>query len=296
MKINDESSNKPGGNMSEEESTNEDNQVGSKIKLKKIGLKVFGGLLILVLLAGGFYGYLYASTPSHLRSPEFEHYHLRAQIVVDGELVDFSREEFQEEYDATSCSAEITGQPIDFHDDTDQMAHVHWRGITGGEFLKFYGWNLIGGEDDSLGRRYDQGMMSMHRIETAGSLLPEAPEGADYYIYVGDKDGYEQKDWNEFLNMDLEDFLGKKSFPNNGEDTSFNVFDLFTQKTYAHGGVEVDEHDEAVEGEDDQERLERINNLIGNVVIFAQDTEPTDEQILERFNNLVPLHDSVCGG
>jgi hypothetical protein len=32
------------------------------------------------------------------------------------------------------------------------------------------------------------------------------------------------------------------------------------------------------------------------VVIFAQNDEPTDEQIRERFNNLVPLHDSTCGG
>ena len=256
-----------------------------------------GGIVALALLifSGGYYGYLYASTPSHLRNPEFEHYHLRTQIVVDGEPIDFSHREFQEEYDKNSCSAELTGQPIDFHDDMDQMAHVHWRGITGGEFLKFYGWNLIGGEDDSLGRRYDQGMMRMHRIDTAGDLLPEVPENANYYVFIGDENGYEQKNWDEFLEMDLEDFLDKKSYLNTDDETSVNPLDWITQKAYAHGD-EDDGHIEVSELENEEEKLERINNLIGNIVIFAQETEPSEEQIQDRFANLVPLSDSVCGG
>ena len=256
-----------------------------------------GGIVALALLifSGGYYGYLYASTPSHLRNPEFEHYHLRTQIVVDGEPIDFSHREFQEEYDKNSCSAELTGQPIDFHDDMDQMAHVHWRGITGGEFLKFYGWNLIGGEEDSLGRRYDQGMMRMHRIDTAGDLLPEVPENANYYVFIGDENGYEQKNWDEFLEMDLEDFLDKKSYLNTDDETSFNPLDWITQKAYAHGD-EDDGHIEVSELENEEEKLERINNLIGNIVIFAQETEPSEEQIQDRFANLVPLSDSVCGG
>ena len=288
-------SNNKGGVMKDNESTKENEEIKSTSKLRQLGIPFAGVVAAILLVAGGFYGYLYASTPSHLRNPEFEHYHLRTQIVVDGESVDFSHNEFQEEYDANSCSAEITGQPIDFHDDQDQMAHVHWSGITGGEFLKFYGWNLIGGEDDSLGRRYDQGMMRMHHIDTAGNLLPVIPDDANFYVYIGDADSYEQKDWDTFLSEDLEDFMGKKSYLNTDDETSFNPLDLFTQKAYAHGG-EVDEHAKPVEGENDEERLERINNLIGNVVIFVQDEEPSDEQIKDRFNNLTPLRDSVCGG
>jgi len=287
--------NNKGDIMKENEPIEEQKEVKSTSKLKQIGLPIIGVVTAILVLSGGFYAYLYAFTPSHLRNPEFEHYHLRTQIIVNGEPVDFSQNKFQEEYDATSCSAELTGQPIDFHDNQDQMAHVHWSGITGGEFLKFYGWNLIGGEDESLGRRYDQDMMRMHSIDTAGNLLPAQPEGTNFYVYVGDKDSYEQKDWGTFLNEDLEDFMGKKSNLNRDDETSFSPIDLFTQKAYAHGN-EADEHSEPTEGEDDEARLERINNLIGNVVIFAQNEEPSDQQIQDRFNNLVPLHDSVCGG
>lgn len=283
--------------MEKQENTTEEKPKQETIHSSKKSWFVKGGIVALALLlfSGSYYGYLYASTPSHLRNPEFEHYHLRTQIIVDGKPVDFSHDEFQEDYDKNSCSAELTGQPIDFHDEMDQMAHVHWRGITGGEFLKFYGWNLIGGEDDSLGRRYDQGMMRMHHVRTAGDLLPEVSDSANYYIYIGDENSYEQKNWDEFLEMDLEDFLGKKSYLNTDDETSFNPLDWFTQKAYAHDD-EDDGHSEASEFEGDEEKLERINNLIGNIVIFVQETEPSEEQIQERFDSLVPLSDSVCGG
>lgn len=252
-----------------------------------------GGLaaLVFLLLGVGYYGYLYSSTPSHLRNPEFEHYHLRTQIVIDGEPVDFSREEFQEDYDKNSCSAELTGQPIDFHDGVDQMVHVHWRDITGGEFLKFYGWNLIGGQDDSLGRRFDQGILDIPRIDIAGDLLPDAPEGSTFYIYTGDESTYEQKNWQDFLYTDMEQFLGKESLLTNEETSLFNPLNWFMQKVNAHGSVDDGHQDES-----EEERLTRINNLIGNIVIFVQDSAPSDEQIKNRFNSLVPLTDSVCGG
>lgn len=42
--------------------------------------------------------------------------------------------------------------------------------------------------------------------------------------------------------------------------------------------------------------LKKINNLLGNIVIFVQQNEPTTDQIKLRFDSLEPLGDSVCGG
>ncbi|MCA9344515.1 hypothetical protein KC946_01640 [Candidatus Saccharibacteria bacterium] len=268
-----------------------ENEVASKSNKKSWFIK--GGIVALALLlfSGGYYGYLYASTPSHLRNPEFEHYHFRTQIIVDGTSVDFSEEEFQQDTPGT-CSVEVSGTPIDFHDNTNQMTHIHWDGITGGEFLKYYGWNFIGGSDDSLGRRHDEGFMRMHSVERFGNLLPDISEGSNFYVYTGDADGYEQKNWDDFLSQDLEVFFGKNSSLSKDEQASL-LEKIFFPKAYAHGS-EVDEH--IVESDKTEEELTRINNLIGNVVIFVQDTEPTEQQIQERFANLVPLSDSVCGG
>lgn len=251
-------------------------------------LYVVSGIIGFVVLAGGYAGYIYARTPDHMRSPAYEHYHLRTQIVVDGKPVDFSRDEFQVHDDSSSCSTDISGHPIDFHDNVDQMAHVHWKDMTGGEFLKYFGWNFIGGNDDLLGRRYDQSAVKPHEVKIFGKLLPAIPDDANFYVYVGTSDAYQQKNWNDFLRQDMEEFFGKQSTIG-GEQTS--VLDWLFPKASAHGEV-IDEHEE----DKSEEELTRINNLIGNVVVFAQKDEPTDEQIRERFNNLTPLSNSTCGG
>jgi len=141
-----------------------------------------------------------------------------------------------------------------------------------------------------MGRRYDAGMMPSS-VKIYGKLLPAIPDNANFYVYVGDKDNYQQKSWDEFLNQDLETFFGKKSnIGHSDEVSSSSVLDWLFPKAYAHGGV-MDEHPSSKS----EEELTRINNVVGNVVIFVQEKEPTQEQIKARFDNLVPLHESSCG-
>jgi len=258
---------------------------------KRVVAYALGAVVAVVLLVGGVYGYVYASTPEHLRKPTYQHYHYRTQILVNGKAVDFSKDEFQVvSGNSTTCSAEVGSIPIDFHDKMDQLTHVHWNGMTGGEFLKYFGWNYIGGEDELLGRRYDAGIIPSS-VKIYGKVLPTVPDKANFYVYVGDKNDYQQKVWNDFLKQDLETFFGKKSnVGHNEEVSSANVLDWLFPKASAHGGV-VDEHP----SEQSEEELNRINNLVGNVAIFVQENEPTKEQIQARFDNLVPLHESTCG-
>ncbi len=257
----------------------------------KRALGYTGGIIAVALvLVSGVYGYLYTSTPSHIRKPTYQHYHFRTQILVDGKAVDFSKDEFQKEtVTATTCSAAVGGVPIDFHDKMDQITHVHWGGMTGGEFLKYFGWNFIGGSDELLGRRYDAGLIPSS-VKIYGKFLPNIPEKNNFYIYVGNKNDYQQKSWDDFLKQDLETFFGKQSNIGHSEATSFNPFNWLFANVYAHGG----EIEENASNKSDEE-LTRINNLVGNVVIFSQEKEPTKEQIVARFDKLVPLHDSTCG-
>lgn len=257
---------------------------------KKILLYVCAAVAGVALVVAGLYGYTYTSTPEHIRKPAFEHYHFRTQIIVDGTPVDFSKGEFQNETPG-SCSAEPGGTPVDFHDNMDQMTHIHWKDMTGGEFLKYFGWNFIGGSDSSMGNRFDEGMMPQS-VSIFGKLLPALPQNTNFYIYTGDKDSHQQKSWDDFLYKDLEDFFGKRSNLGQANQGGFSPLAWLFPKASAHGGV-VDEHEGS---EKSEEELTRINNLVGNVVIFAQEDKPIEEQVQARFNNLVPLHDSTCGG
>jgi hypothetical protein len=256
-------------------------------------------VVIILLIVVAFYGYFFVTTPPHIRNPKYEHHHFRTQLVVEGRAIDFGENKFQEPT-PNVCSGELAPTPIHFHDNLDQMTHVHWQGMTGGEFLKYYGWNFIAGNDKTLGYRFDE--IIPRKVGIHGRLLPQPSANAQYYVYIGDEHGYQQKDWNDFIYQDLEQFFGKQSrVP---KSTSF--LNWFIPKASAHGDDEdSDSHEiptmpgapaNESKSPKSQEELTRINNLIGNVVIFVQEREPTDEQIKARFNKLVPLQDSICGG
>jgi hypothetical protein len=232
----------------------------------------------------------YSSTPGHIRRPSDEHAHLRLQVSVDGQSIDFSKEPYQHPYSDGYCSDEISEEPFHFHDHRDQMMHIHWEDMTGGELLKYYGWNLIGDQDDSLGYRFDKGLLKRQKVSIHGKNLPAPAEGSQYYVYIGDEKAHERKSWDDFLQQDLETFLDKRSnLPDSSEEAASSGF--FFTKAYAHGEVK-DGHKETP----DKAQLERINNLLGNIVIFAGTSEPTGAQVQERFDNLLPLSESSCAG
>lgn len=144
------------------------------------------------------------------------------------------------------------------------------------------------------GYRYDQSMLRPHKVTIFGKVLPALPDSPNFYVYAGDKGGYQQKNWNDFLRQDLEDFFGKKSNLGGEQAAGPSLLAWLFPKASAHGG-QIDEYNEADANMSGAE-LTRINNLIGNVVVFVQKDEPAKEQIQERFNNLAPLHSSTCGG
>lgn len=268
-------------------------------KWAKIGITV---VIAVVLILLSYAGYIYTASPTVIREPKLEHYHFRMQILVNGKAEDFSSKSYQTGYAKDQCNANLPEQPIHFHDSKDQFTHIHWEGMTGGMVMKYYGWNYIGGMDNSLGYKLND-LGDIQKVTTHGNYLPGIPEGAKFYVYTGDENSYRERSFDEWKNQDLEQFFGVTSnFPahdinKNGGEEQASVLDKLFPKAYAHG---TEDHTnasvETAETETEAEKLTRINNLVGNVVIFVQKDKPNGDQIKARFNNLEPLSDSTCGG
>lgn len=236
---------------------------------------VVGLFATVIVVAGSWVAYAYASTPSSLRHPTSTHYHFRLQIIADGQAVNFAGDTYQTEFNKDICSALLTKEPVHFHDKLDQFVHIHWNHLTGGIVLKDYGWNLIGGASDTLGYRFDQ-LPKIVRVPIHGRELPKLASGDRYFVYTGDSSSYTQRTWSDFLNTDLANFFS-------GKKTATSPFASL---------VPAAEADSAPT----DEQLTELNHVLGSVVIFAQKTPPTNAQIKDRFNNLVPLPMSACGG
>lgn len=281
-------------------------------------------LACLIILAGAVTGYVYASSPVTVRQPLLEHYHFRMQILVNGKAENFANAKYQTGYSKDNCNVALPAMPIHFHDSKDQFVHIHWEGTTGGQVLKYYGWNFVGGMHDLLGYRFDQ-LPNITKVPIHGEILPTIPNDATFYIYTGDSKGYKEKKFDDFTHQDLEKFFGVTSnFPahklnEQKRHTSFlNVIEPSAHAAPDNmGGMSMDSamsndtgapiNDNSLLHTDtstthstgaihSQEELKRINNLLGNVVIFVQKDKPSDQQIKDRFNHLEPLSDSVCGG
>ncbi|MFO0920229.1 MAG: hypothetical protein U0451_00990 [Candidatus Saccharimonadales bacterium] len=260
----------------------------SKFRAVFMYFAIVACVLVSVILL--FYTYAFAVSPAVIRKPKLEHYHFRMQILVNGKAEDFSTSRYQVGYSKDQCNTSLPVQPIHFHDNKDQFVHIHWNGMTGGMVMKYYGWNFIGGKRDALGYKMDD-LTDIQKVSIHGDYLPTIPHDANFYIYIGDESGFKEKGFDDWVRQDLEDFFDTRSnFPGNDNETS--LIDRIFPKTYAHDG---EDHSGAQSGEE-KAKLTRINNLVGNVVIFVQADRPTDAQIHERFQRLVPLSDSTCGG
>lgn len=271
------------------------------ISKRRIGKRVKIGLavaLAIALMPVSYAGYVYAASPVVVRDPKLEHYHFRMQILVNGKAEDFSTKAYQTGYAKDQCNANLPEQPIHFHDNKDQFTHIHWEGMTGGMVMKYYGWNYIGGMSNALGYKLDN-LKDPQKVTTHGNYLPAVPKDANFYVYSGDENSYKERSFNDWKSQDLETFFNTTSnFPahdiNKGKTS---LLDKVFPKTYAHGDEDHSTTNATTaDSETEEQKLTRINNLVGNVVIFAQKDKPTDQQIKDRFNDLEPLTDSTCGG
>jgi hypothetical protein len=250
-------------------------------------------LLTTIFVIGSYGTYMFAVSPQQIRKPTMQHYHFRMQVLVDGKAENFGANRYQQDYAKDQCNVNLAEQPIHFHDNKDQFVHIHWDGMTGGMVLKYYGWNYIGGMDNALGYKLDN-LADIQKVTTHGNMLPAVPKNSSMYVYVGDAYGYQAKKFDDFIKQDLERFFDKRSSFQDEMQASF--LDRLFPKAFAHTGHGHEEEWDASPAEAKQERLARINNLLGNVVIFVQKDAPSKSQVAERFNHLEPISDSACAG
>jgi hypothetical protein len=256
-------------------------------------------VIVLVLFVAAGFGYAFASTPGNIRNPGFEHLHFRMQLMVNGKAENFAGKQYQQGYAADNCNAALTLNPIHFHDNKDQFVHIHWANITGGQVLKYYGWNEIGGTDGLMGYRFDT-FPNLVAVPIHGPALPKLPKDAKFYVYTGDQNSYKQRDYQDFLHTDLETFFNKQSTIQ--QKDSLSLLDKLFPKASAQDmtgmeGMDMTDTTKQVQSvTHTQDELKRLNNVIGSVVIFVQKDKPTDQQIKAKFDNLLPVSESACAG
>jgi len=279
-------------------------------RFKKIRIFIYILLAFILIFTSSFYLITRVFSTPAINYPKTTHFHFRQSITLNGKEINFSEDKFQVPVTGVGCDIKLAEEPIHFHDKNGQFVHVHWEGITGGQVLKNYGINYIGGLDDSLGFRLDNGHF-LQNLKVHGQFFNKNEySNKNLYIYVGKSDDFSKKEKNDFLHKPLSEFFGKgattTSFFNsiqvNADDGSHStpspagekVLEARQKDSQKYQG-KTDEEVKKELGIDDK-NLKELNNVLGDLVIFIEDKEPTNEQIKAKFNSLQPLPVSICGG
>lgn len=286
------------------------------------------------------YGIIKLSSPLAIAYPIKDQYQFRLQLIIDGKAENFASDKYQLGRTNDRCSSELTSEPFSFRKNKDQIVDVHWAGqsndpiekiltgkvstggVTGGQILKSYGLNLIGGSDDVIGYRLDELFQmppKIHPIQRFTKAIPEIPESNKFWVYTGDEidEGrveYRFREWNDFIWTPVEEFLAadtpiEQTINQNQQSSqsskiSLNSLESIIQNLTSLKAFAQDEElimeaktaqiDANFPVSPEKIRLEKVNNFIGNVVIFSQRKEPTATQINEKFLNLEPLDEMKC--
>jgi hypothetical protein len=239
-----------------------------------------------IVLAAYFIFNAVISRP-HLNNPVPTFYQLRMQLVIDNNMVNFSENSFQVSSNDETCSETITKEPFYVAKNKSQLIKVRWEGLTGGEIIKYFGLNYIGGFDDILGFRFDA-FPAVSKINTHGKNLNIPKKEDNMYIYKGNRLDYTKVTTQDFLYKDLELILKKSKIRQKHDENKVNRWfdNIFVS---AEGNNEISLQPQYTDGQ-----LNEINDLIGNIVVFIQDQEPTSDQVADRFANLEPLDANAC--
>jgi hypothetical protein len=307
-------------------------------------------LISLVLIFTLVYGTIrFGLSKDNISFPQKDHSHFRIKYIFNGQEENFGSPRYQTDYTKDICDGSLTESPLHFHDNKADYQHQHWTKNTGGQFLKFYGLNFIGGLDGFMGFKIDQ-LPKITPVPIYGKHLPEPRKGDTFWVYTGlESNGkweIKNRKFADFVDQDFETFFGTESQVRKDlEKYDVGFFDfknILGIVAEAHSGEQHDTLDEEakhvlelaekqnteklnnlateissdfakdkvqtssssipqvqIQPEYDTvtgQELKSINNFLGDVVIFVQPGEPTQDQVQARFQSMVKLDKSTCGG
>jgi hypothetical protein len=264
-----------------------------------VGLSL--SVMAILAISGSFA--FYGITPAYIRNPESVNYSFRMQYLVEGEEKGWF--ESLDTTDQDPCLSGLAELPIFIDDSNRQLVQVYWRGITGGDVLKYYGLNLSEGMDSLMGYQFLEGQVLPKRINIQGQFLPPLETNQQLYIYTVNQEGYQKVKNAEFLDQDLQIFFEKYGYQDRNAPSLGNEIGSISTANLVEididdGGVSdvslVSQDSQNILINDDVEGDNEDSRLLGDVIIFVQSKEPTETDLEDRLDKFIDLENSTCKG
>lgn len=241
-----------------------------KFNLKNLSIIIIS---FLVLIGLGYSTIRFGLSKDNISFPKKDHSHFRIKYVFNGQEENFGGPRYQTDYTKDICNGTLTESPLHFHDNKTDYQHMHWARMTGGQMLKFYGLNYIGGLNNYLGFELDK-FPQIIPVPIHSNSLPQPRPNDKFWVYTGteklDNSGsweVKKRTFNEFVAQDFETFFGKESQERKDVEkygVSYLNF-LDSVQADAHGGLEhktLDEEQKHILELSEKANTEKLNNQV----------------------------------
>jgi hypothetical protein len=258
-----------------------------KFNLKNLSILA---ICIVLIIAVGYSTLRFALSKDNISFPKKDHSHFRIKYVFNGQEENFGGPRYQTDYTKDVCGGTLTEAPLHFHDNKTDYQHEHWARMTGGQMLKFYGLNYIGGLNNTMGFKIDE-FPKITPVPIYGNHLPEPRKDDKFWVYTGTENTVNPGNWEiknrtfeEFINQDFETFFGKESQERKDIEkygvSYLNLLDSL--KAQAHSSIEhktLSEEQKHLLELGEKANTEKLNNQIINSVTASPSLPQTQANV-----------------
>ena len=238
---------------------------------------------ITVLLGVIFLSYTVISRP-HLIKPVATFFKLKMRIHYQKTPLELTQNDITDQSNS-NCNLVVTEKPFYLDKDKKNVVQVRWEGMTGGELLKYYGFNYLSGLNDLIGVQY-RGPFDIKPIRPLSISKPTASD--ILYVYTGSGKDFKLLNSQNFLYQDLENTLKKSRLRTKREKESSKLT-LYTISVSGEESLGLALKPQLTDGQ-----LNDINNILGSLEIFIQQDAPSNTDIINSFNSMERLSSESC--
>jgi hypothetical protein len=239
-----------------------------------LGRNILYSLWVLVVVGiVGSLAFNYTS-PKHITYPKNELLLARIDIYVDGESVNLNST--QTDFTQNACDAkDLKSHPISFYSGYKNLAFINWGNTTGRTVLKNYGFQNQGPFRGFLGVRLDK-FPQINPVPIESDIIKEPNIPYNIYVYTGNSTAFIKRNSDDFLAHNLKDFL----FNNLQSNSTFNL-NTFAQDSSSSKPIILNNSlSEEIIVEDE---LKIDSKFGGNMLVFVQNSQPTNELVSAKF-------------
>ncbi len=215
--------------------------------------------------------------------PQYEYAHIRLRVFVEGTEIDVGNNPNGTRLFQGACSAVLQKEPLATILKDPHSIRLMWKGVKLQDVFTYLGLR----DTDFFGYVFSPSF-GVKKIPLEAKSIIVAPEATPRFLFIRTGEGYIEREISDWFGKSIEDVFGRSSQIRLSWYTP-NIASAHEEE----GEINTSSTDPLVILQE-QEEARRLNNVLGEGVLFIQHSRPENDQIQRAFDTFPLLSGSLC--